>query len=142
MTGKVIDLEFDGYWREVNKSGVPAQSGIYCVYTCTPKKVNDEIKLTIHELIYIGESSNVQTRLDTHERLGDWKQHLKSGDTLCYSVALVTPADRVRAEAALIHEVQPPENSEYSGEYKGLKTTINTSGYNKSLPENFTIEPE
>ena len=31
---KTITLKFNGYWREVNKGGVPNQSGIYCVYSC------------------------------------------------------------------------------------------------------------
>jgi hypothetical protein len=29
---KTIPLEFDGCWREENKSGVPNASGIYLVY--------------------------------------------------------------------------------------------------------------
>jgi hypothetical protein len=32
---KTITLAFDGYWREPKMSSLPAEAGIYCVYTCT-----------------------------------------------------------------------------------------------------------
>ena len=35
MAEKTYWLEFDGYWRDENKGGVPAESGVYCVYACT-----------------------------------------------------------------------------------------------------------
>ncbi len=34
---KAITLNFNGYWREVNKGYVPSKSGIYCVYSCIYK---------------------------------------------------------------------------------------------------------
>jgi len=40
---KTISLKFDGYWREVNKSGIPAESGIYGVYVCTYNKEQNTV---------------------------------------------------------------------------------------------------
>ncbi|UKE83665.2 GIY-YIG nuclease family protein [Pectobacterium colocasium] len=142
MTGKTINLDFEGYWREEKKSSVPSQSGIYCVYACTRNTNNNPPTVSIRELLYIGESENVRHRLATHNKLDDWKKHLKAGETLYYSVAKIPSLDRERAESALIHEVKPPENKEYAGDFKGNKTTVTTSGQNEFLPSNFTVEIE
>jgi hypothetical protein len=31
---KTIYLDFNGYWREVNKDSIPGRSGVYLVYVC------------------------------------------------------------------------------------------------------------
>ena len=69
---KTINLDFDGYWREINKDGVPSQSGIYCVYSCTYNSNNG--KVSIKKLLYIGESTDVHNRIANHDRLDDWKK--------------------------------------------------------------------
>ncbi|EKS6736936.1 GIY-YIG nuclease family protein [Enterobacter ludwigii] len=137
MAGITVDLEFDGYWRESNKGSVPEQSGIYCVYACTYNA--DKKTVSLRELIYIGESADVRHRLATHNKLEDWASRLKSGETLCYSVAKIPPANRVRVEAALINKLTPPENSEYTGEFPYNKTTVNTSGRNSHLPGSLSV---
>ncbi|EPG6461407.1 GIY-YIG nuclease family protein [Citrobacter braakii] len=140
MTGKTINLQFDGYWREANKSGVPDQSGIYCVYACKAVTNGSKTTLEIRKLIYIGESSNVRSRVATHDRLGDWNEHLMVGETLCYSVATITGKDdRVRAEAALINKMTPPANSEYTGEFPYNETTVNCSGETSHLLSTLTV---
>ena len=35
MTAQSYKLQFKGYRRERNKGGIPAESGIYCVYVST-----------------------------------------------------------------------------------------------------------
>lgn len=134
---KTISLEFEGYWREINKGGVPAQSGIYCVYACTYNQSEDTV--TLRELVYIGESENVRDRLTNHERLPDWKKRLKAGETLCYSVATVSRSDRNRAEAAVIFHHKPPCNTEYKYSFPFETTTIQTSGRNNMLDSSFTV---
>jgi len=51
---KTITLAFDGYWREPKMSSLPAEAGIYCVYTCT---YNADAKpkptVSIAKLVYI-----------------------------------------------------------------------------------------
>ena len=61
---KTISLEFDGYWREVNKGGIPAESGIYGVYACTYNK--DQSTVSLRELVYVGESSDVNSRISNY----------------------------------------------------------------------------
>jgi len=141
MTGKTIDLEFEGCWREAYKAGVPARSGIYCVYSCTPSTVNGKTTLTLHKLIYIGESSNVRARLASHNKLADWSKHLEDGQVLCYTVATVVGEDeRFRAEAALINKFTPPENTEYVGNFPFNKTTVNCTGVITYLLSTLTVE--
>ena len=134
---KTISLNFDGYWREINKGGVPAESGVYCVYACTYNQ--NEGTVSLRELMYVGESENVRERLANHERLSDWKKRLKSGETLCYSVALVSGNDRNRAEAAVIFHHKPPCNTEYKYSFPYETTVIQTSGKNALLDSFFTV---
>lgn len=135
MTGKTISLDFEGYW--LKKNSVPTHSGIYCVYACKYNKSEDNI--TLGELIYIGESENVRTRLGAHEKQKLWEEYLTAGETLCFSTAKVSSSDRVRAESALISYHKPPANIEYAGEFKDNKTTIAVSGAAKHLERNFTV---
>lgn len=134
---KTISLNFDGYWREVNKDSVPSESGIYCVYACTYNQTAKTVSL--RELVYIGESDNVHERLSNHEKLPDWKRRLKAGETLCYSVASVESTDRIRAEAAMIYHHKPPCNTEYKYSFPYSDTTIQTSGKNAKLDTFFTV---
>lgn len=135
---KTISLNFQGYWLEAKKNGIPNESGIYCVYTGTPSK--DGKTVTLRSLIYVGESDNVRKRLREHERLSDWKKYLNHGETLCYSFASVTNEDRKRAEAALIYHHKPPCNTEYKNAFPFEDTTVKTSGKNKFLDSSFTVQ--
>lgn len=132
-----ISLNFDGYWREVNKKVIPSKSGIYCVYACTYNQ--DAKNVTIHKLLYIGESHNVNDRIDNHERLSDWKNALGKNQTLCYSFAPATNPDRERAEAALIYKHKPPMNDEYVNGFTYNDTSIILSGKTSKLVESFVI---
>ena len=132
-----ISLNFDGYWREVNKKVIPSKSGIYCVYACTYNQ--DAKNVTIHKLLYIGESHNVNDRIDNHERLSDWKNALGKNQTLCYSFAPATNPDRERAEAALIYKHKPPMNDEYVKGFTYNDTSIILSGKTSKLVESFVI---
>ena len=134
---KTIALDFQGYWLEVNKGGVPEKAGIYCVYAGTYDKSADTVSL--RELIYVGESYNVGARISNHERLSDWKKRLNTGETLCYSFAGATSEDRERAEAAVIYHHKPPCNTEYKDSFPFTETIIRTSGRNARLDSCFTV---
>ena len=134
---KNIRLDFEGYWLEANKNGIPDASGIYCVYACTYNANTD--KVSIRELIYVGESDNVRNRISNHERLADWKKRLRSNETLCYSFAGVSENDRVRAEAAVIFHHKPPCNTEYRNSFPFDTTTVTTSGRNAMLDSGYTV---
>lgn len=134
---KTISLIFKGYWLETHKDSVPDASGVYCVYAGTYRAETNQVSL--RELIYVGESSDVRERLANHERLKDWKRRLRAGETLCYSVATVNTIDRERAEAAVIYRHKPPCNVEYINRFPFENTRIETSGRNCFLEAAFTV---
>lgn len=134
---KIISLSFEGYWREINKSGVPQKSGVYCVYACTYNVSQKTVSL--RKILYIGESENAKNRIANHEKLTNWKKHLKLGETLCYSFAAVDNKDRLQAEAALIFYHKPPCNTEYVNSFPFANTRIETRGSNALLETDFTI---
>lgn len=131
-------MKFDGYWRDENKSSVPANSGVYCVYTCTYDAKKKTVSL--HKLVYIGEAGNCKSRIASHEKHKLWLKHLKSGQVLCYSFGPVPSADRDRAEAALIFKHKPPENTEYTNSFPFDDTTMSLSGKTKYITSNFTVK--
>ena len=138
MAAKSYSLDYDGYWRAPNISGLPANSGIYCVYACVH---NVSVKtVTLRRLLYIGEAENVRNRIANHERWDDWVRELKAGEELCFNAALISPtADRERAEAAMIHHHKPPCNVEYVNAFPFDTTTVGTRGKNANLNEYFTV---
>ncbi len=137
---KTIYLEFKGYWRENNKESIPKQSGIYCVYTC---KYNVESNtVSIHKLLYIGESTNVNVRIQNHNRLSDWTKQLQRGEELCYSFAPIESEDRERGEAALIFIHQPPMNEEHKNHFVYNDTKMILSGKIKFLDKSFVVDAE
>lgn len=136
MAEKTITIEFAGYWRDENKGGLPAKSGVYCVYECTHNV--SEKTVSIHELIYIGEAEDVKSRVANHERYRDWQKHVRRGNELCFSFGGVGATDRARAEAAMIFEHKPPENDEYVDTFPYDRTTISLSGKTALLNTYFT----
>jgi len=137
MATQTYSIEFDGYWREENKGSVPNNSGIYCVYSCTNNV--DKNNITIKKLIYIGESENVNERLEGHEKLPKWEKHLETDEELCYSFGAISTSSRVRSEAAMIFKHKPPENTEYKDSFSFDQTTMKLSGKTAKLTTNFTV---
>ncbi len=142
---KTITLAFDGYWREPKMSSLPAEAGIYCVYTCT---YNADAKpkptVSIAKLVYIGESGGIRGRVTNHPLLPTWKKQLAAGQVLCFSAAKVAvEADRQQAEAALIFKHKPPVNDEYTTAFTGFETTtINATGETAKLTTTFTVKED
>ena len=134
---KTISLEFDGYWREVNKGSVPARSGIYLVYVCKYNELQKEVKL--NELTYIGESDNVRDRIENHEKWPEWRRRVPEGSEICFSFAGVSSPDRERAEAALIYYHKPPCNDEYIDSFPFEDTTVQSTGKCALLSSSITV---
>lgn len=139
MAEKTFNQKFEGYWREPNKNGIPNKSGIYCVYECTYNM--KERNVTIHKLIYIGESDNVNLRIVNHEKLNDWKKHVRDGSQLCYSFSEAAGENRNRLEAAFIYRHQPPENTEYKNNFPFDKTIVKSDGDIALLKDYFVVNP-
>ena len=138
MAEQTYALEFSGYWREPTMGSVPDKSGIYCVFSCVHNQAEKTVSLK--KLIYIGESGDVKSRLANHEKLGDWKKHVKQGEVLCFSFAPAPEASRVRCEAAMIFKHKPPVNTEYTEAFPHDKTTISITGKTTLLNTNFTVQ--
>jgi len=131
-------LEFKGYWREIDKNSISLKnSGIYCVYRGVYNPSEDN--LSLKELIYIGESHDVNERIQNHEKLEDWIKHLKSKEIICYSCAPIDSTNRVRVEAAMIYKHKPIVNIEYKDNYPFPATEIITKNKNSLLAKNFTV---
>lgn len=139
MAEQIFNQNFDGYWREPNKGGIPSKSGIYCVYECTHNV--QEKTVTIHKLIYIGESENVNQRIANHEKQNDWEKHVRQGNELCYSFSEVDSYYRVRVEAAFIYRHQPPVNTEYKDNFPFDKTIVKSEGKIVLLKDYFVVNP-
>jgi len=137
MAEKTISVKFDGYWRDEKKGVIPEKSGVYCVYECTHNVQGKTI--SIHKLIYVGESDNVNYRIANHAKYKDWLGHVQKGNELCFSFGGVDSIDRGRAEAAIIYKHKPPENDEYKDSFPFDKTTMSLSGQNSLLNTNFTV---
>lgn len=109
-----IKLNFRGYWREVNKGGIPEIEGVYFVYRCVYNVSSDTV--TLKELVYIGQSKNVRQRIAEHSANKDFNDVIKKGETLCYSVAEINNnLDLV--ENGLIFMQQPRCNNYLKNSY-------------------------
>jgi excinuclease UvrABC nuclease subunit len=137
MAAQTFAIEFDGYWRESKKSGIPSKSGIYCVYACAYDSEKNTV--SIKRLIYIGESADVKDRIANHEKTSAWEKHLKSGEELCFSFGGVATTSRVRCEAAMVYKHKPPVNTEYVDSFPFDQTTISLSGETALLTKSFTV---
>jgi excinuclease UvrABC nuclease subunit len=104
------NVNFNGYRLDQDKSGLPTYGGIYLVYCCVFNKETNRVSL--NRLIYIGQSVNINDRLNNHERYEDFMAELKGGETLCYSYASVAPKDMNIVENALIFMQKPKLNND------------------------------
>lgn len=107
-------LNFDGYWRECNKNGLPTYSGIYLVYRSRYNPQNDTVSLV--EIIYIGKTDNIHDRLIKHEKYDLFVSQLREHEELCYSCAEVVE-DIELVENALIFVQKPALNDQGKDSY-------------------------
>ena len=135
---KTINLEFDGYWREPNKSSVPDKSGVYVVYECSYDAEKKTVSLK--KIIYMGESGNARDRIDGHEKWPEWRKQVRAGNVICFSFAPIGNPDRERAEAALIFKHKPPTNTEYVNSFPFDETTVTSTGMTALLHTSFTVQ--
>ena len=140
MAEKSYTLKFAGYLLEQDWEGLPAISGIYCVYAC--RYNSDKDTVSIRRLLYIGEAGDVGRRVpeEPKKRRDVWVKQLGRSEELCVSQAGIRSLDRKRVEAALIYRHDPPCNTEYVDYFPFDRTTITTSGRNAKLSNKFTVE--
>lgn len=121
-----FSLFFDGYWREINKNGIPSKSGVYLVYRCV-YYVNSKT-VGLKEIIYIGQAENLHDRIENHERESDFNAQLQHGEELCYSVAEVSSSDLDIVENALIFAQKPVLNDKLKNSFNYGAVTIKVDG--------------
>ena len=124
------DLTFKGYWK-VPSSGVAPWPGVYCVYVFR--------SLSSYRVLYIGESSEVESNLVRHKLEPRWKRVAKGHDLYFTAAKMPETPDRRQAAAAMIHHHRPPCNDEYRDAFPFPETAVTTAGENLALEEAFTV---
>lgn len=103
-------VNFRGYWIDSNKDSIPNQRGVYLVYRC---QYNQELnRVILKELLYIGKSEHVNTRIAQHDKYQDFLSRCGINETLCYAFAPVEAEHLDIVENALIFAQQPPFNEQ------------------------------
>jgi len=137
MATKIFNMNIQGYWRDENKSDIPSHSGVYFVYVASYNVKTNEV--TLYSLIYIGESDNVNSRIQNHEKYDEWKTYLSQGQELCFSTCQIDSDYRLRVEAVYIFNHKPAVNTEYKNSFPFDQTTVVSTGVTNLLNTNFTV---
>src|SRR4051812_39159321 len=105
MAAQLFEVTFLGYWREPKISGLPAQSGVFCVYVCNHNPADKAVVLL--RLLYIGETGNANGTIAQDRMWPSWKAALGNpNQQLCFSFAPVESRYRRQVAATLIHAHQ------------------------------------
>lgn len=122
----LYQLNFKGYWRHCNRSGLPNETGVYAVYRCTYNNITDRVIL--HEILYIGKADNINERHINHDNINLFMNELKNGEELCYSCAEVDKQSLDLIENALIFAQKPKLNTELVNTYNHKAAHIKLDG--------------
>jgi len=137
MITQEYQISFDGYWREVNKRGLPPKSGVFCVYACIYQQATNMVML--RRLLYIGAAEDVNLCVANHEHLSELERMLLPEEELCYSFGAVGFEDRLRCEAAMIYHHRPLGNRDRVDLFSYPPTTIRLAGRAQFLDPYFTV---
>ena len=136
---KKYNLIFKGYWRDINRAGLPNISGIYLVYKCVYNKKTNTVKLL--DLIYIGQAENIHDCISQDEKQNIFLKECKDGETLCYSAAEVEKEDLDIVKNALIFAQQPKLNKIYEDKFNYRAAEFHLEGRCKLMKHlDFTID--
>lgn len=105
---KTYNITFKGYRLQDDVDNLPEYSGIYIAYRC--KYNEDTDKVTLIELVYIGQAENMKLRLMSHKNSKDISQYCGKDETICYSYASVSLYDLDIVENALVFAQKPRLN--------------------------------
>ena len=117
---KTFDLDLEGFYPEFMIKDIPDKSGIYFVFGAT--RENKKLSC-IKRLIYIGESKDVQERLEHHEKKPKFEDSLEDGECLYYACVFLPKTERELCEKGLIKH--------FSASFgKGLINKLSTKSFN------------
>lgn len=138
MADKTFNQTIEGYFTDINKAYIPSVSGVYFVYICS-NSINSE-NLILHSIIYIGESEDINVRINKHEKYEVWKSYLVNGQELCFSYTEVDNYYRNRLEAAYIFRHKPTVNTEYVDSFPFDRSIVLSSGETIYIDKDFTVK--
>ena len=121
-----FNINFKGYWRDINKKGIPSLSGIYIVYDCTYNSETDTVSL--NKIIYIGQAENLNERIMTHDKRSDFVRVCGGENNLCYSIAELSVTDLDMVENALVYAQQPSLNDRLKDKYHYSQAEFHLEG--------------
>lgn len=126
-----MNANFYGPFLNGNLDRMLDLPGVYLIYR---NKFNPTTKKSDVELIYVGQSMHVKTRIEEHNRNGDFSNMLSPSDYLSYAYALVLPAAcRDVLENALVYSQQPIGNTLLKDSYQYNEKELLVSGHCPSL---------
>lgn len=130
-----------GYYRDEIRFRFPEIAALYFVYRSVLNPIVNRV--TLKELIYIGETDNLYRRFNEHERRPDFLGNLEQGEMLFYSIAeiSISEAERKRVEAALIYELRPRLNVMNIMSFDYDKTVVRVSGDRHAFVPTTVIAP-
>lgn len=131
-------ITFKGYRRQANVSTLPDYSGVYIVYRCV-YNIKDET-VSLKELLYIGQASNINQRINNHDKKDIFESHLQQGEEIAYSYAQVNIDKLDVVENALIFAEQPPLNDKGKDSFNHPASSFSIEGRCALVEHrNFTI---
>lgn len=87
MSTRMIEVNMSGWISEFKKDLLPSRQGVYLVFggvACGTKNEKGENEAYINHLIYIGQSEDIQSRLESHEKTERFESALKGDETIFY----------------------------------------------------------
>lgn len=122
------NLNIQGYYRDEIRSRFPNVACVYFVYRGVLNFENNTCFLK--QLIYIGQTSNLNNRFSEHEKREDFLSLCDKGEMLFYTYAEIKEDENVRKriEAALIYELRPQLNLHAIGNFAYPITKIIVEG--------------
>ena len=127
MSTRMIEVNMSGWISEFKKDLLPSRQGVYLVFggvACGTKNEKGENEAYINHLIYIGQSEDIQSRLESHEKTERFESALKGDETIFYYYIKVGEDVVDDCEGALIRHFR------------------NTPIINKKCKESFTSDYE
>lgn len=104
-------IDVKGYFKQDMMGGVPSYPGIFIVY----RGIHDIVRnmAILKELIYIGETSNLNLSLNNQDNISLYTQSLRESETLffCYAEYQGTDEERHNISNMLIEITLPSLNN-------------------------------
>lgn len=121
-------LNIQGYFRDEIRNRFPNVTCVYFVYRGILNV--EENTCFLKDLIYIGQTAELNKRLSEHEKREDFLSLCEKGEMLFYTFAEIKGDEdvRKRIEAALIYELRPQLNKQAIGNFAYPVTKIIVEG--------------